>query len=325
MREETIALMENYAVVVVGASAGGTAALPQLFSDLPDDLHAAYFVVQHLFAETVSVLPRLLNNASSLPAIHPRDGHVVEPGTIYVAPPNYHLLIHQPGIIEVSYGARENLHRPAIDPLFRSAARAYGRRTIGILLTGTKDDGAAGLLAIKMRNGIAIVQDPADAAYPEMPQNAIDLVENIDYVAPLDEIPALIEEWVQKLVNVPIDGNGEETEMSEQPEALICPECGGSLRQVEHGRLIQYHCHVGHTFGLQSLQAAYAEKTEETLWAALRALKEQAILLQQMAARTTTERFREEYLKEAEAAEEHAKHINEILHNLGTEAVPGWI
>jgi two-component system, chemotaxis family, protein-glutamate methylesterase/glutaminase len=317
--------MENYAVVVVGASAGGTAALPQLFSQLPADLPAAYFVVQHIFAETVSVLPRLLSNAGSLPAIHPRDGQIVEPGMIYVAPANYHLLVHQPGIIEVSYGARENLHRPAIDPLFRSAARAYGNRTIGVLLTGTKDDGAAGLLAIKIRNGIAIVQDPADAAYPEMPQNAIDQVENIDYVAPLAEIPALIEKCVQQLVNVPINENGEEQEMSEQPMALICPECGGSMRQVDHGRLVQYHCHVGHTYGLQSLQAAHAAKIEETLWAAMRALKEQAVMLQQMAGRTTTERLREEYQKQANASEEHARHINEMLRNLEPKAMPGWI
>ncbi len=165
--------MKNYAVVVVGASAGGTQALPQLFSQFSPDLPAAFFVVQHLFAEIVSTLPIFLERAGKMPAVHARDGQEVEPGMIYVAPPNYHLSVRQPGILEVSYGARENLHRPAIDPLFRSAARTYGRRTIGLLLTGTKDDGVAGLLAVKMRRGIAIVQDPNDAAYGEMPQGSI--------------------------------------------------------------------------------------------------------------------------------------------------------
>jgi two-component system, chemotaxis family, protein-glutamate methylesterase/glutaminase len=329
--------MDEYAVVVLGASAGGIMALPEVLSQLPTDLPAAVFIVQHLYAEIVSSLPQLLNRNAALLALHPRDGQPVEAGKVYVAPPDYHLLIRQPGNIELSRGARENLHRPAIDPLFRTAARCYGQRTIGVLLTGTKDDGVAGLMAVKMRGGIAIVQDPTDAAFREMPQSALEQVDGIDFVAPLSEIPNLIVQSVQRVLQgadvrrreeeiVPepaIRGNGarDETEVS----TLICPECGGGLEMNQQGRSIQYHCHVGHAFGLESLRAAYSEKTEQTLWAALRAFKEQVVLLRQMAARTQTTRLHDEYLKQAQAATEHAEHVQKMLANLDTPTVPGRV
>ncbi|MCC6453768.1 MAG: chemotaxis protein CheB [Caldilineaceae bacterium] len=329
--------MNDYAVVVIGTSAGGTAALPELVGQLPADLPAAIFVVQHLYAEAVTILPRLLNRASALPAHHPQDGEVVEPGRIYVAPPDYHLLLHQPGVVELSRGARENLHRPAIDPLFRTAARVYGMRTIGVLLTGTRDDGVAGLMAVKMRGGIAIVQDPADAAYGEMPQSALEQVDGIDSVAPLSEIPGLIIQNAMRVVRNGELRHGKEEGMAdrasmreqdifgEQPHTLICPECGGGLQLNEQGRLIQFQCHVGHVFGLDSLRAAYGEQIEHTLWAAMRAFKEQIILLERMAANSNNARLRDEYLKQAQAALEHTKTVHYMLQNLNTPSVPGQI
>jgi two-component system, chemotaxis family, protein-glutamate methylesterase/glutaminase len=304
---------------------------------LPADLPAAVFIVQHLYAEIVTVLPQLLTRAGALPALHPSDGQVVEAGKIYVAPPDYHLLVRPPGMIELSRGARENLHRPAIDPLFRSAARSYGRHTIGILLTGTKDDGVAGLMAVKMRGGTAIVQDPADAAYAEMPQSALDQVDGIDYVAPLSEIPKLIVQSVQRVFQG-VEVRQEKVEAmadstiatnmaddTREPSVLICPECGGGMRMKQEGRFVQYDCHVGHVFGLESLRAAYSEKTEQTLWAALRAFKEQIVLLNQMAMHTQNPRLQDEYRKQAQASYEHAEHVHKMLQNLDTPTVPGRV
>jgi two-component system chemotaxis response regulator CheB len=334
------------AVVVIGASAGGITALPRLVRQLPAELPAAVLIVQHLFAEMSSALPEILARAGTLPARHARDGEQIEAGTIYVARPDYHLLLDANGLIELSHGARENLHRPAIDVLFRSAARAYGRRTVGVLLTGTRDDGAAGLLAIKMRGGVAIVQDPEDADFAEMPQRALEFVDDIDYVIPLAAIPTQIMQVVQQLVAMPeheqrLERYASMRGMSErhasmrgmnrvetmveqtQPDTLVCPECGGALKQHEQGRLLQYYCHVGHAFGLESLRGAYGQKIEETLWAALRALKEQNALLHQMSTRTSNARLREEYLKQAEAGEEHARDIRLLLQHLESTTTPG--
>jgi len=317
---------DHYAVVVIGSSAGGISALPQLVHQLPADLPAAIFVVQHLPAEYTTVLPDLLARAGTLPARHPYHGEPVEPGVIYVAPPDYHLLLQPPHRIELSRAARENLFRPAIDPLFRTAARLYGRRTIGMLLTGTKDDGSAGLLAVKMRGGVAIVQDPDDAAFREMPQSALEQVDNIDYVVPLAEIPGLLVQVVQQLVNVSETGAWEEAMAGEvEPKILICPECGGALEPLENGRLLQYRCHVGHIFGLDSLRSAYGLKIEETLWAALRAFQEQNMLLRHMAVRTSNVRLREEYAKQAEAGEQHVQNVRAMLEYLGTNGVPGRV
>jgi two-component system chemotaxis response regulator CheB len=311
-------------VVVVGASAGGISALPQLVRQLPADLPAAVFVVQHLYAEFPTTLPGLLEKAGVFPARHPADGERIEPGTIYVAPPDYHLLLRHPDTIELSHGARENLHRPAIDPLFRSAARLYGSRAIGVLLTGTKDDGSAGLLAIKMRGGVAIVQDPTDAAFGEMPQSALEQVDDIDYVAPLDEIPGIIVQVARQLVGVAKQGPCEEQMANEsEPRTLICPECGGALEPHEQGQLLQFHCHVGHVFGPETLRVAYGEQLENTLWAALRAFREQVMLLRQLSLRASNARLREEYLKQADAGEQHAQIIRELLQQLGTPSVPG--
>lgn len=334
--------MGNYAIVVIGASAGGIQALTQLVRQLPADLPAALFIVQHLYAEMLSTLPELLANASPWPAFHPRDGQTIQLGQIYVAPPNYHLLLRMPGLISLSQGPRENLHRPAIDPLFRTAARTYGARVVGVLLTGSKEDGAAGLWAVKMRGGLALVQDPADAQFPEMPQSALDFVPNVDYVAPLAELPGLLTAAVQQVVTAqtPVDvpvatiEAGSNSNMSplmddpddppQEPRTLTCPECGGALNPVATGNLIQYRCSVGHAFGLDSLQAAYHEVIEQTLWAAMRALLEQIALTRQLAKRTQIERLRKEYEQEIDAMQDHVRHLQEMLRGLKPDTVTGW-
>src|SRR5438477_682491 len=182
--------MANKAIVVIGASAGGMQALEAVAAGLPADLPAAVFVVWHLAPGVRSVLPMVLNRASRIPALYPKDGDPIEPGRIYVAPNDHHLLIER-GYVRVAKGPKENRFRPAVDPLFRSAAYLYSTRVIGVVLSGALDDGTAGLWAIKLRGGTAVVQDPADALHRSMPINALDNVE-VDYKLPVAEIGPLL-------------------------------------------------------------------------------------------------------------------------------------
>src|SRR5688572_1864255 len=161
--------MSKRDIIVIGASAGGVEALKQLASQLPENFPAAVLMVLHVSPHGYSVLPNILNRAGPLKAMHPLEGQAIERGRIYVAPPDHHLLV-KPGYITLARGPKENGHRPAVDPLFRSAARSYGQRVIGIVLSGVLDDGTAGLLAVKMRHGLAIVQHPEDALYSAMPK-----------------------------------------------------------------------------------------------------------------------------------------------------------
>src|SRR5688572_28477079 len=177
-------------IVVIGASAGGMEALQKLVSRLPADLPASLFVVWHLSPGLKSILPSVLSKAGALRAVHPEDGDRIEKGCIYVAPNDHHMLLEK-GYIRITKGPKENRFRPAIDPLFRSAAYVYGPRTIGVVMTGALDDGTAGLWTIKLRGGTAIVQEPADALIRSMPLNALDNVE-VDYKLPAAEIGELL-------------------------------------------------------------------------------------------------------------------------------------
>ena len=197
--------MTGHDIIVVGASAGGVEALVTLVGSLPADLPAAVFIVLHIPAQCPSVLPDILARSGPLVALHAEDGDAIELGKIYVAPPDHHLLIVHESI-QITHGPKENRHRPAVDPLFRSAATAYKQRVIGVVLTGSLDDGSAGLLAIKQCGGLTVVQDPEDALYPSMPQHAIEHVA-VDYVLPLLEIGVLL----GRLTRVPVQEPQEDT------------------------------------------------------------------------------------------------------------------
>lgn len=176
----------DFSIIVIGASAGGVPPLKQLFASLPPDLPAAIFVVLHFPSSSTSYLPEILSKVGPLKAHHVIGTEEIRPGEVYVASPNRHLMIEDGSVI-ASTAPKENRNRPAINPLFRSAAWAFGPRVIGVVLSGILDDGTAGLWEIKRHGGKAVVQSPADADHPQMPQSAIANVE-VDYVVPIDKM-----------------------------------------------------------------------------------------------------------------------------------------
>ncbi len=190
--------MIGHDIIVIGASAGGVETTMKLVGDLPRNLPAALFIVLHIAADSPSLLPEILSHAGPLPALHPTDTTAIVSGHIYVAPPDHHLMIEQ-GYVRIVRGPKENRHRPAVDPLFRSAAKSYRQRVVGVILTGSLDDGTAGLLAVKRCGGIAVVQHPHDALYSGMPQSALNNLQ-VDYCLPVRNIGALLERLAHETV-----------------------------------------------------------------------------------------------------------------------------
>ena len=295
-----MALIERHDIVVIGASAGGVEALIRLAQALPRDLPASLFVVLHTPARGKSMLPAILSRSGPLPATHAEHGASIERGRIYVAPPDHHLLV-KPGSIAVTQGPRENRQRPAVDPLFRSAALAYGSRVVGVVLSGSLDDGASGLVSIKAQGGIALVQDPTEALFDSMPRSAIQTVA-VDQILPVDRIAAEI----ARLSVTPVTGKDGavsrelelETRIAEADPALMreelqlgtpaslgCPECGGTLWEMHEGPLTRFRCRVGHAYTASTLLDEQAEVLEDALWAAVRNLEEQASLHRRLMAR----------------------------------------
>jgi two-component system chemotaxis response regulator CheB len=296
--------MPGHDIIVAGASAGGVEALSRLVSGLPPDLPAAVFVVLHLPAGGSSVLPNILQRAGRLPARHARDGDPIRHGQIYVAPPGLHVLVAKEQV-RLGRGPRENGLRPAADPLFRSAARAYGRRVVGVVLSGALDDGTLGLRTIKLHGGTAIAQDPQEAAFPSMPASALENID-LDYCLPIAEIAVTLD----RLAREPLPAGGEEEdpvlgeleaieagetelelalhkhgELPAEASGFTCPECHGALWEMPNGHLARYECRVGHRFTAEGLLAQQSEELEAAIWAAYRALKEKGALARRMATR----------------------------------------
>jgi two-component system chemotaxis response regulator CheB len=281
-------------LVVIGASAGGVEALVQLLRSLPADLPAAVLVVLHLPTGARSALPDILDRVCALPVQQAVDGVPLEPGTVRVAVPDRHLMVADDHIV-LSRGARENGHRPAVDVLFRSAARAAGRRVVAVVLSGALDDGAAGMIAVRARGGIGVVQDPADAMYPSMPRHAAELG-GAEHVVPVEKMSALLTE----LLTEDIGGQAEppptelmdvETAMAHlEPHALDagdrpgvpsgfgCPSCHGALFSISEGGMERFRCRVGHAWSPDALAAEQSQALEGALWMALRGLEERAAL-----------------------------------------------
>lgn len=325
--------MPGHDIIVIGASAGGVEALTALVKHLPSSLPAAVFVVVHFPPQSTSILPRLLTRAGPLPATHADDGEAIKTGHLYIAPPDFHLLLKD-GRTSVVRGPRENHSRPAIDPLFRSAALAYGPRVVGIILSGTLADGAAGLAAVKRRGGVAVVQDPDDAFFPDMPRSALQYVK-ADHVLPLSAMPPLL----VRLASEPVGEGGKpmssemekETDIAQfdlatleseekpgMPSVFACPDCGGTLWELQDENLLRFRCRVGHAFSSESLLAAQTGEIETALWVALRTLEERATLVRRLEnrARENQQQFAaSSFAEQAQTAEHQAALIRKLLLN----------
>jgi two-component system chemotaxis response regulator CheB len=286
-------------IVVIGASAGGVEALQRLCAKLPKDFPAAIFVTQHLSPSARSLLPLLIQRASPLPALSPADGEAIEPGRIYVAAPDLHMLV-RPGRILMRRGPFENRTRPAVNALFRSAAIAYAGRVIGVVLTGLLDDGTDGLIAIKAAGGLSVVQDPADAEWPSMPQNALKR-DHVDHQVRLDDLADLLVRLIQEKAgeSLPLPQEyviedriaAQEFAVMEpdiitpgQPSHISCPDCGGVLNQIEAEDEVRFRCQIGHAFTPLGLAAAQNDELERALAIAARTHRDRIRLFDQMRA-----------------------------------------
>jgi two-component system chemotaxis response regulator CheB len=321
--------MSDYKIIVIGASHGGVVALETIVAGLPVDLNAAIFVTLHIGSSSRSSLPEILNRAGSLPVAWACHAEPIFPGRIYVAPPDQHMLVAR-GYVRTVHGPKENHTRPAVDPLFRSAALTYGADVIGVILTGNLDNGTAGLLAIKDCGGITIVQDPAEALAPSMPLNALRHVA-IDHCLPLDEIGAFLMTATAREAADPdppppsADNHSimrlfmienEFADASRVPHdrleeigiasTLTCPECRSVLYKIRDERALRFRCQLGHAFSAKTLLQDLAAAREDALWFAVRAVFEEAelarCLVQDSGSRDThLARFLSELADRAEA------------------------
>jgi two-component system chemotaxis response regulator CheB len=320
-------------------------ALTSLVGDFPADLPAVIGVVLHFPPNAASVLPNILHRAGSLPAAHAVSGMALEPGHIFVAPPDQHLLVDD-GRWVLTRGPRENGHRPAIDPLFRTAAQAYGPRVIGVIVSGTLDDGVAGLRSVKRHGGLAVVQDPADARFGAMPRNAIENVQ-VDYVLPLAQLGERLTDLIRLLAQTPDAGAPSMTADSSeyeaaavtcdkgalehgdrpgQPTLFTCPDCGGVIWELDEGETLRFRCHVGHAYSIESFQAAQGDVLEAALWTAYRTLQEKASFsrrLAEWARRAGNANMAARYAEQARAVAAKAALVQQaLLHSDVSDARP---
>lgn len=326
--------MGNIELFAVGGSTGALDALQKMAAKLPADFPAAICVVLHVAADSPGLVPSILSKAGPLPASHPEDGEPIEPGHIYVAPPDYHLVVGEKRRLRLGRGPKENRFRPAIDPLLRSAALVMGKRACGVILSGALDDGVAGLAAIKGQGGAAIVQDPADAAVKSMPQAAIRAVCGIDRVAPASQLAGAMLELAAQYtpaVKEPVMSDDLEKETSfaldvefdtnairslGDPSLFTCPDCHGVMVKLRQANPPRFRCHTGHAYTLASLAAAQHEHVEDALWSAIRALEEQALLLGHFAEHFSgdgDEGKRQSALHEAEEAQWRSRLVRDAV------------
>lgn len=322
-------------IIVIGASAGGLDAVLELFKELPQGIAASIFLVIHVAPSTPSMLPAILSRRTKFKATHPKHGEEFHPGNIYVAPPDYHMLIKGNQVL-LDHGPRENRHRPSIDPLFRSAAMHHGARVIGIILTGSLDDGTAGLKAVKSCGGVAVVQHPEDAQWPSMPESALRSVD-VDHCVPISKMAGLLQELIGMPVpkqppGVDCEQIAAETVVKHKittlddmqaefgpPNGFACPECSGPIWEISQGKHKHFRCLVGHQFSPQSFLEEETNALERALWVAVKALEERVVLLSRLAERSDSigqHLSSEQFRSRARESEENAETVRRILQKL---------
>ena len=334
--------MSGRDIVVVGTSVGGVEALRALVGGLPADFPGSVFVVMHTAPDSPGVLAQILDRAGPLHAVNASNRERIRPGRVYVAPPDTHMLL-EPGVVRLTHGPKENRFRPAIDPLFRSAAQVYGPRVVGVILTGGLGDGTSGLWAVKRLGGVAVVQDPEEAFIPSLPQSALEQVE-VDYTLPLAEIaPTLarlartsvaeqggyeVPEELNIEVKIALEDNAREAGVTRlgSPSVFTCPECHGTLLQLKENGRTRFRCHTGHAYSSNSLLSELTESVEETMWSAIRTIDESAMLMRHMAehVRESDGGAADRFLEKAREAERRSELVRRAVfdhENLGGDKI----
>jgi two-component system chemotaxis response regulator CheB len=321
-------------VVGIGASAGGVDALMRVLRNLPADVQLAILVVLHVPASGRSLLAGILARHTDLDVVEAQDGAQLVAGRVYVAPNDRHLLVGD-GHLRLDRGPKENGVRPAVDPMLRSLASAYGRRAVAVILSGALRDGSNGVVAVRNAGGAVIVQDPDDAAMPSMPESALRAVGRPDAVLEAGAIGEVLETMAAAR---PMREDAAVSSAAE-PYSFTCPECNGSLwesvdgegKDGENGGVLHFECRVEHKYTFETLLAAKAQEVEASVWAAVNALEERAGLLRKSATRAQTrwavqaagENVVARLLEQARESEEHAELIRRTL--LGALAAVGSV
>jgi two-component system chemotaxis response regulator CheB len=329
-----------FKIVVIGGSLGAINSLRVILASLPEDFPAAILIVTHIGSNR-SMLPEILQRVSALPVRHASDGEPIVPGRVLLAPPDEHLTVVTAGecaYVRLAHGAKENHCRPAIDPLFRSAAAAFGANVIGVVLTGYLDDGTVGLQAVKARGGFAIVQDPTEAEAPDMPTSALRHVEADRKLAVSEIGQALVQlvsasgqpsgvlyeraalgasDWIDienRLTGR--DSDMDDLEQIGKPSSLTCPECNGALWEIRQNGPIRYRCHTGHAFTGRVLEVLQGNAVEDAIWGAIRARHEQERLFSKMSEKAMQSGNNDsvtEYQAKAVQAQAHSKTLREVI------------
>ena len=289
-------------IIVIGASAGGVEALLSFVKSLPPDFNASIFIVLHLAPFSNSNLPLILSRAGNVPAVRATNDEKIERGKIYIAPPNYHLILKKGNRMAVTKGPKENRFRPSVDALFRSAALVYGPRTIGVVMSGLLDDGTSGMWAIKQHGGGTVVQDPNEAIFPDMPQNVLQYVA-VDHILPAGSIGGLLTKLISEKAPKRPDRTREEMKFLEMEVVIAtrdnafeigilemgnlttfsCPECKGALVSIDEGQMLRFRCHTGHAYTTSTLLAGVTTQVEDRLWEAMQGMEATDMLLRQIA------------------------------------------
>jgi two-component system chemotaxis response regulator CheB len=326
--------MSRRDIVVVGASAGGVEALSRFVEALPCDFPAALFVVLHVPAHSPSRLPEILTSRGPLKAFHAEDGEPISRGRIYVAPPDRHLLLEKNRVL-VKNGPKENRFRPSVDALFRSAAYVFGSRAVGIVLSGALDDGTSGLWTIKRMNGVAIAQEPTEAAFSDMPANALQHIK-MDHVVPVAQMGTLLAGIVGEIAPKPPKLSAKEKKRLEMEICIArhdctfergimdigelspftCPECHGALVRLKEGDRLRFRCHTGHAFTASGLLAGITQGNEDKLWQAMRSYEESVMLLEHLGKHfkeSKQAKSAQRFFKKAQEARDMAQVIHQAI------------